>query len=113
MAGKKAPPEMDATIQELPRLVWRPRPRIARVKISGKMQDSKNMVTVKNATPASPLKPMAKHTKNVAPAMKVKRMRRGLTNIVKPDATNRPMAKTPWPIAKRSEAAAWSRFADS
>lgn len=88
-AGKRAPPETAATIQEEPLLVWRPRPRIARVKIVGKMQDSKKLFklvagfiigeneetyrTIDNiATPASPLTPIEIEMKIIMAVMNIK-----------------------------------------
>jgi len=46
MAGMTAPPQTLATKKEAPRFVWRPRPRRDRVKIVGKMHDSKNRTII-------------------------------------------------------------------
>src|SRR4051812_991983 len=59
IAGKTAPPETEATMKDAPRLVWRPRPRIAIVKMVGKMQDSEKRIKQATAMDPSPLIPWA------------------------------------------------------
>jgi hypothetical protein len=77
------------------------------------MQDSEKSTRESIATPPSPLTPIAAAMKIMMAVMKTLSTIRGFTNIMSLAAAKRPMAKRPWPIAKRSEAAAADIWADS
>ena len=65
----------------------------------GKMQLSKKRTRESRATPPSPWTPIAAAMKIMIAVMKTMSTIRGLTNIMKPAAAKRPMAKSPCAMA--------------
>ena len=90
--GNTAPPETEATMNEAPRFVCRPSPRRERVKMVGKMQDSKNRTSDKVAIPALPSTDIAQMMKMTIMVMNSHKTCLGLRNFIARDAAKRPMA---------------------
>ena len=53
--------------------------------------------------PPFPERPIAQEMKIIIMDMKIHKMYRGLINFIIPAATNLPMAKRPWAMARRLE----------